>query len=128
MLENTSDAVFLKDCAGRYLAINSSGARLAGKVPEDFLGKDDIAVFPAEIAEQYMRRDREVIASGASAIFEEELLLDGRLRVMQTVRDLCRDAEGRVIGVVGVTRDVTEHKRLAADTDGKSAADSAAIC
>ena len=53
---------------------------------------------------------------------KRRLLLDGRFRVMQTMRDLCRDAEGRVIGVVGITRDVTEHKRLAADTDGKSAA------
>ena len=122
VLENTSDFVFLKDCAGRYLAINPSGARLAGKTPEDFLGKDDTAVFPADIAEKYMRRDREVIASGASAIFEEQILLDGRLRIMQTMRDLCRDADGRVIGLVGITRDVTEHKRLAADTDGKSAA------
>jgi PAS domain S-box-containing protein len=122
VLENTSDSVFLKDCAGRYLAINPSGARLAGKTPEEFLGKDDTAVFPPEIAEQYMRRDREVIASGASAVFEETILLNGRLRIMQTVRDLCRDADGRIIGVVGVTRDVTEHKRLAADTDGKSAA------
>lgn len=122
VLENTSDSVFLKDCAGRYLAINPSGARLAGKTPEDFLGKDAAAVFPPEIAEQYMRRDREVITSGASAIFEEKILLDGRMRVMQTMRDLCRDADGRVIGVVGITRDVTEHKRLAADTDGKSAA------
>ncbi len=122
VLENTSEFVFLKDCAGRYLAINPSGARLAGKTPEDFLGKDDTGVFPAEIAEMYMRRDREVIASGVSAIFEEEILLEGRRRVMQTKRDLCRDADGRVIGVVGLTRDVTEQKRLAADTDGKSAA------
>jgi PAS domain S-box-containing protein len=122
VLENTSDFVFLKDCGGRYLAINPAGARLAGKTPEDFLGKDDAAVFPAEIAEQYMRRDREVIASGVSAIFEQEILLDGRTRILQTVRDLCRDADGRVIGVAGITRDVTEHKRLAADTDGKSAA------
>jgi PAS domain S-box-containing protein len=115
VLENTSDSVFLKDCAGRYLAINPSGARLVGKVPEDFLGKDDAAVFPAEVAEMYMRRDREVITSGVSAIFEEEILLDGRLRLMQTMRDLCRDADGTVIGVLGITRDVTEHKRLASD-------------
>jgi PAS domain S-box-containing protein len=122
VLENTSDIVFLKDCAGRYLAINPAGARVVGKKPEDFLGRDDTGVFPADIAAKYMRRDREVIASGISAIFEEELLLAGRLRIMQTMRDLCRDADGRVIGVVGITRDVTEHKRLAADSDGESAA------
>jgi PAS domain S-box-containing protein len=122
VLENTSDFVFLKDCAGRYLAINPAGARVLGKPPEDFLGKDDTDLFPPEIAAKYMRRDREVIASGVSAIFEEELLLEGRLRIMQTMRDLCRDADGRVIGIVGITRDVTEHKRLAADSDGESAA------
>lgn len=111
VLDCTTDFIFLKDPQGRYLAINPAAAAVAGKKPEDFVGTDDTAVFPPEVAERYMRQDREVIATGKTATYEDEILYHGELRQIQTVKNVCRDSEGRVVGVVGIGRDITESKQ-----------------
>ena len=110
VLDNTSDRVFLKDCSGRYLAINPPAARAAGKTPDECIGKDDYEIFTSDIAQAHVERDQAVIASGSSMTFEDETLLDGQPRQIQTIENVCRDSEGGVIGVVGIARDFTAQK------------------
>jgi PAS domain S-box-containing protein len=111
VLDSTSDRVFLKDFAGRYLAINPAAARAAGKNPDECIGKDDYEIFPSEIAQRHVERDQAVIASGSSMTFEDETFVDGQTRQIQTVKNVCRDSDGQVIGVVGIARDFTEQKQ-----------------
>lgn len=118
VIDNSSDFIFLKDPEGRYLVANPAAASAAGRVPEDFLGKTDFEVFPADTAERHMNRDRQVMATRTPATFEDQLRLKGESRHIQTLKNVCLDAEGQIIGVVGITRDITENKlnemRLAA--------------
>ena len=110
MIEHSSDFIFLKDPEGRYLVANPPAARAAGRVPDEFLGKTDFEVFPADVAERHVKRDRQVIASGVPATFEDEILFQGEPRYIQTVKNVCLDTDGQIIGIVGITRDITEHK------------------
>jgi PAS domain-containing protein len=50
VIEGTSDAVYVKDTAGRYLLFNAGAERVTGKRAEDVLGKDDRFLFPADEA------------------------------------------------------------------------------
>lgn len=64
IVEGTSDAIFVKDLAGRYLMINAAGARFLEKTVDAIIGRTDPELFPPAIASGIVARDREVIASG----------------------------------------------------------------
>ena len=112
VVEGTPAAVFVKDMAGRYLMINSIGARSLGLTIDQITGKDDHDLFPPGIADEIIEHDRRVLRSGEPQTLEETATLRGVSRVILTSRGVYRDAQGRIIGLVGFSRDITELKRL----------------
>jgi PAS domain S-box-containing protein len=112
VVEGTSDAVFVKDRQSRYLMINSAGARFLGKTVDEVVGKDDRELFEPDAARTILEHDRQVMASGALQTFEETATAAGVTRTYLTTKGIYRDAHGQVIGLIGISRDVTEQKRL----------------
>jgi PAS domain S-box-containing protein len=112
VVEGTSDAVFVKDLHGRYLMINSAGARFLGKPVEEILGKDDTTLFSAETAHTVMSLDRRIMDSGESETSEETASAAGVTRTYLSTKGVLRDAQGEVTGLVGIARDITDLKRL----------------
>jgi PAS domain S-box-containing protein len=112
VVEGTADAVFVKDLLGRYLMINTAGARFLGKTVNEVLGKDDRALFTPDTAEIVRDGDRRVLARGVSQHFEETATAAGVTRTYLATKDVYRDAHGQVIGLIGIARDITEQKRL----------------
>ena len=107
-------AVFVKDLDGRYLAVNRAMAERWATRPEDAVGHKTIAGErrPAEESERTVRADRAVLDSGRG--YEAMLattLLDGRKRVIRAIKNPLRDAYGNVVGLVGVSEDVTDKVR-----------------
>jgi PAS domain S-box-containing protein len=111
VFEATPDVLFVKDLEGRALAINSAGARLLGRSQDEILGRDDTALLPPEAARAIMRDDRRVMASGLSETFEEHVTIAGTTRTYLTTKDVYRDAQRKVAGLIGIARDVTERRR-----------------
>lgn len=109
--EGTTDAVFVKDLEGRYLMINSAGARFVGRVADEVLGKDDSEWFPPQAARAIRLRDEEMVRSGLTQTFEEVLSVAGVSRVFLTTKGPFRDPSGQVIGLLGICRDITDRKR-----------------
>jgi two-component system cell cycle sensor histidine kinase/response regulator CckA len=109
--EGTTDAVFVKDQQGRYLMINTSGARLLGKEVKDVIGKDDSELFSPEVGRAIMKRDREVMQSSATQTYEEFGTAAGVTRLYLATKGPFRDPSGRVIGLLGICRDITDRKR-----------------
>ncbi len=111
VVEGTSDAIFVKDLEGRYLMINSSGARLLGKTVNEVIGKDDLALFSPETARAIMAGDREVMARKGPSTYEETGTAAGATRTyLSTEGGLPRRAgEPR-----RVDRDRSRHHRLEA--------------
>jgi two-component system cell cycle sensor histidine kinase/response regulator CckA len=112
VIEGTSDAVFIKDLEGRYRLINSAGARLLGLSVEDVLGKDDFALFSSETASLVVARDRRVMSQGVSLTSEEVATAAGVTRTYLSTKSPQRDQDGRVIGLIGIARDITDLKHL----------------
>lgn len=112
VVEGTSDAVYVKDRAGKYLLFNQSAAREVGMSVEEVLGKDDRSVYCDESASIVMENDRTVMESGAVCSVEEHLTVAGTPRVFQAVKAPYLDDAGAVIGVVGVSRDISEQRSL----------------
>ena len=106
--ESSSDAIFAKDEQGRYLLVNEAAARYMGQSAAALLGLDDAATFPAEQAAQLRANDRQVLASGQVETSEERLNTALGARVFLAIKGPLRDANGRVHGTFGISRDITE--------------------
>jgi two-component system, cell cycle sensor histidine kinase and response regulator CckA len=109
--EGTTDAVFVKDLQGRYLMMNSAGARFLGRSIEEVVGKDDSELFTPENGREIMARDRTVIQAGETRTYEEVGISEGVTRTFLSTKGPYRDATGRVVGLLGIARDITDRKR-----------------
>ena len=109
--ESTTDGIFVKDLAGRYLLINAAGASFFGVRPADVIGKEGAEIVASDNARRYRANDLRVIESGQAQTFEEVLTLGGSTRTFQSVKAPYRDSRGQLIGTIGITRDITEQKQ-----------------
>jgi PAS domain S-box-containing protein len=109
--EGTTDAVFAKDLQGRYLMINSAGARFLGRSVEEVIGKNASELFSPESGRQIFERDRAILQSGETSTYEEVGISDGVARTYLSTKGPYRDATGRVVGLLGISRDITDRKR-----------------
>ncbi|MDP2795174.1 MAG: PAS domain S-box protein [Sulfurisoma sp.] len=109
--ESSTDTIFVKDVNDRFLVFNRAAARLTGKRPEEVLGRDEMAVFPPELARQLIADNRRVMAENRVITFEENLVTPEGLRTYLTTKGPMHDPEGKVIGMFGTARDITERKQ-----------------
>ena len=113
VLDGTTDAIFVKDLAGKYLLINSVGAAFTGKTPPEILGRDDAAIFDPQTAESMQAMDRNVLADGIAYTYEQEGVLLAADRSFLVTKAPYRNPEGEIIGVLGIARDISPQKRAA---------------
>lgn len=105
--EGTSDAVFVKNKEGIYLMLNTSGVRFAGRPLDAIVGKDDSALFPPDSASIIRENDRKVMESGTVFTSIEHLNIAGVDRVFQATKAPYRDEHGQIVGIIGISRDIT---------------------
>jgi PAS domain S-box-containing protein len=113
LIDNIPDAIFAKDLEGRKLISNIADLRNMGcSSEEQVLGKTDLDFFPKEIAEGFMANDHSVIDTGKSILKREEFFIDrdGNKRWLHTSKLPLKDDEGKIIGLIGIGRDITEQK------------------
>ena len=109
VLETMSAAVFLKDADGRYLLMNQACRDLLG-VDEDPVGVKDEELFPREIANRARSDDRRVLESGERIEIEETIPTPAGESVRLTRKSPVYDDEGEIVGVCGVSTDITEQR------------------
>lgn len=110
-IELITDVAFIKDLQGRYVLLNSVAAQIIGRPIAECLGRNDRSLFPAKIAQQMIDTDRQVIADGTTLTYEHAFISDGANRIMLATKWPYYDADGRIIGVVGIARDITDQKQ-----------------
>lgn len=108
--EGMPAAVFVKDLQGRYLMTNRLADQFAGIPGSEVLGRDDLEVFGGKEAEEVMAFDQQVMRSRTTETFEETLALGGRKREYLTTKAPYFDGEGNVIGIIGISRDISQRK------------------
>ena len=111
VLDGTTDAIYVKDLQGRYLLINAAGARFLDRPVEEILGQDDRVLFSPETAAAIMAQDRLVLASGQTQTVEDVGTAGGQTRTYLSTKGPYRDAEGQLIGIFGISHDISDRKR-----------------
>ncbi len=109
ILRTIPDLIWLKDPDGVYLACNPRFERLFGAKETDILGKTDHDFMDPEPAEFFRGKDRAAMAAGRPTINEEEITYadDGHRELLETIKTPMFDTQGRLIGVLGIARDIT---------------------
>ncbi|MBL8250603.1 MAG: EAL domain-containing protein [Candidatus Competibacter sp.] len=106
------DLVWLKDESGIYLACNKAFEAFCGASEREIVGKTDYAFVDREIADAFRARDREAAASPEPLSSEEWVTYpDGSRLLVETTKTAVRDAEGRLIGVLGMARNIMAQLR-----------------
>ena len=114
-LAHAPDFAYVKDRAGRFAAANRAAACLFGVTePQRLLGKDNFALQPFERAQQQMDDERRILASGRPSLDVEEQVTeaDGTQRWFSSTKVPLHDAFGTVIGLAGVSRDITANRQM----------------
>jgi PAS domain S-box-containing protein len=114
LLDNIPDYVFIKDRDGRFIETNQAHAAGANISREEMLNRTAIEVFDPSIAEQFHTDDNYVMTTGKSIVNEERITTgaDGSKRwVLTTKIPLFDEDKKTTIGLIGISRDVTERRQ-----------------
>ena len=125
LMDNIPDAIYFKDTASRFTRINKAEARLLGvKDPEEVVGKTDFDYFTEEHARNAFADEQKIMKTGQALInkVEKSERPDRYFIWHSTTKVPIKDKEGRVIGTVGISRDITDRKRLEEELKQASAA------
>jgi len=110
--EGIPDAVYVKDREGHYRLINTAGARFLGKTVTEVLGRDDDELLAPESLQQVFSTDQHVMASRETGTHEERVTAAGITRTYLTTKGPLYDEQGQVIGLLGISRDISKAKAI----------------
>ncbi len=113
LLNSIPDIIFFKDVNGVYLGCNPIFAELVGKKSTDeVVGQTDYDLFGKEPADFFRHHDNEMLKQLSPRQNEEDVTFpDGRKVLIDTLKTPYRDSNGDVIGILGISRDITKRKQ-----------------
>ncbi len=123
VFENMPDRIYFKDRNSRFLLANRFVTRVMGaEDPSDLKGKTDYDFYKKDLAEAYLSDDRRIMQEGKPMIAKEEKGLDieGNEVWVSTSKFPIMDGKGKVVGLLGIGRDVTEQKKAEKELRQKS--------
>jgi PAS domain S-box-containing protein len=112
LLQGTTDVIYVKDMNSRIMLANDACAAVARSTSEQLVGKTTEELFPPNEAAVIRHHDKAVIDGGTPIQLEETIMAAGEQRVFLSLKAPLRDGTGRVIGLLGISRDITERKRI----------------
>jgi PAS domain S-box-containing protein len=115
IIDALPDPVYVKDIHSRFVVINTALQRFFGApTREEVIGRSDDDYFPPDAAASFLAEEAAILRSGRAGVSRESLVMDhrGDARWVLTTKVPLRDGSGRVLGLVGVNRDVTQQKAV----------------
>jgi PAS domain S-box-containing protein len=114
LIDSVPDYIYVKDTDHRYLLNNTAHARAIGKLtPEDMAGRRASDFFPPRLFQMFHDDEAAIYTSGQALIDRQEYFigLNGEPFWHSTTKVPLRNLKGDIIGLVGITRNITERKR-----------------
>ena len=121
IIDSIPDFIVLKDTESKYLGSNKAFEEFIGLPESEQIGKTDYDLFDSKLAINQRDKDRETLETGATGKLEEWVTYpDGSKTLMSTVRTPFHGPSGEILGLVGISRDITY--RVEAETTLRQAA------
>ena len=115
LMDSLPDYIYFKDLKSRFVRINLAHARALGLTdPKEAIGKSDADFFSGHFARQTLADEQRILATGQPLVDSSEELrtLSGETRWVSATKVPTRDADGQISGLVGISRNITERKRV----------------
>lgn len=114
LMDSIPDSIYFKDDQNKFIKVNKAKAAHNNVKPEDMIGKTDFKFLTEEQAKKAFEDDEEVLKTGKFIINKIEKLTgpDGSERWVSVTKIPRFDPEGNIIGTMGISRDITEWKKL----------------
>ncbi len=109
LVDTLPDLVWLKDKEGVYISCNRKFERFFGAQEHQIVGRTDYDFVDPELSDFFRANDLAAMAAGRSCTNEEEITYadDGHVELVETIKTPMVDSNGKLIGVLGVGRDIT---------------------
>ncbi len=113
IMDSIPDLIFYKDPGGAYLGCNPSFEAYVGRAEAELVGRTDLDLFAPEVGSFYRQKDRDVL-DGLEPRRNEEWLdyPDGHRALVEVLKTPFFTPDGRLLGLIGISRDITERQRL----------------
>lgn len=113
VMVSSSDIIYVKDRASRMRYCNPMTLKLAGATEAELYGKNDVEFLgPGNGGEEILATDERIMTSGVGETVEEWVTWsDGSRRLYMSRKEPHRDDRGEIVGLIGISRDITELKR-----------------
>lgn len=122
IIDSIPDLIFYKDVNSVYLGCNKAFERFSGRPEKEQLGKTDFDFFDHEVAEFFRQKDRDMLEVGQSSSNEEWITYpDGNRVLLDTLKTPFCGTDGTLLGLVGISRDITERKQKEREIEEKNA-------
>jgi len=114
LMDNIPDIIYFKDKHSRFVMVNNAWAvRRNLKNPQDAAGKSDFDFFTEDFAQHTFNAEKEIMQTGQPQEAQlEQWIVDGENRWFTSTKVPVRSKNGQIIGTCGITRDITELKRI----------------
>ena len=114
LLKNVPDTIYFKDAKSRFIRVNQAQAEVMGiENPEEAVGKTDFDFLSQDMAQEAYNDEQEIVRTGKPLIGKIEKIKrpDGWSRWVTATKVPFKDDNGNIVGIVGVSRDITELKK-----------------
>jgi PAS domain S-box-containing protein len=114
LLDVQTDLIYFKDTENKYILVNKAKAGTFNVFPEEMIGKTDFDFLPPDQARKTFEDDEEVINTGKFIINKVDKFTnqDGSEKWISITKIPRFDMEGNIIGILGISRDITEWKGM----------------
>jgi len=121
LLDNIPDSIYFKDEENKFVMVNKTKASHYNVLPEDMIGKTDFDFLPEDQARMIYDDDNQILQSGTLIENKEEKIThsDGSNRWVSVTKIPRFNAEGEIIGTMGISRDITDRKEIERNLDKK---------
>ncbi|MCF7875794.1 PAS domain S-box protein [Candidatus Bipolaricaulota bacterium] len=112
IVDHSPDPIYIKDKKGRYLLLNEAAAEVLDVDAQSAVGKDDYDLFNSKDAELIRKDDLKVMDVGEPVLKERTYTVHGEEYVFIVNKYPYRDKNGSIIGIIGISHDITERKQI----------------
>jgi|GEM_PF-2527824 len=112
IFDNVPYFAWMKNVEGIYLIVNKPMAIFHNQKPSDIVGKSDFNVWSKDIATRNKKDDLSIFQTKQNLNKEETIELNGKRIWLETYKSPLYDVDGKIIGIIGFSRDITERKKM----------------
>jgi PAS domain S-box-containing protein len=111
VVEGTTDLIYIRDLENRFTLANSACAKIFRLSVTEVVGSRMRDLLPNDSYDAVAQSDQEILRTGVPCTLEEVAEIDGVTRMFLTTKGPYRDADGKIIGTIGISREITERKK-----------------